>query len=90
MAHAAVIVAILIAEAFVIRLFGPAPGMLIPLVGIALNLLFVVMKVGRTGAFTTWGLAKHQSTQEERLLQLYGLSLVGGASWSFGRFMANS
>jgi hypothetical protein len=92
MRHAIAIAATLLAEGVVIRLFGPLAGLVIPFVGACLNLVFVVMKIGRTGAFTTWGLMKHQSTREERLLQVYGLSIIAGSIvelWAFHAAAAN-
>jgi hypothetical protein len=73
------IVAALFIEAALIHWSGPFAGMLIPLIGFVLNIVFVVLKVGRTGALTTWTLRKHDSTPAERQLQIAGLSLLGGS-----------
>jgi hypothetical protein len=80
--------AALLVEAAVIVWAGPLAGMLIPSVGVALNFAFVVLKIGRTGALSTWGLTKHESTPLERQLQVAGLSLVAGSIillWALGK-----
>ena len=69
----------LLCEAVIIIWLGPLAGMVIPSVGVAANFWFVIHKVGRTGAWTTWGLLKHESTVFERKLQLVGITLVFGS-----------
>ena len=78
--HTLLILLILAFEAAVIVVsHSSVASMLIPSVGVFLNLYFVLLKVSRTGAWTTWSLAKYSSTDREKLFQLYGLSIVFGS-----------
>jgi hypothetical protein len=86
-AYILLVLSALLIQAAVVVWLGPLVGMIIPFVGVVLNLWFVVHKIGRTGAFSTWGLAKHESTPFERRLQITGLSLLAGSIlllWSLG------
>jgi hypothetical protein len=86
-AYILLVLSALLIEAGVVVWLGPLVGMIIPFVGVVLNLWFVVHKIRRTGVITTWGLTKHESTPFERRLQITGLSLLAGSIlllWTLG------